>query len=78
MMQCPQNELVRNDMINQIKGISDGTGIYALEQNEDFFLMPLGGTVKGLSVEQMFNIWEISGNTINKIYMRIVRHVVKV
>ena len=71
-MQCPFNVREKEMMINRILCIKDGSGMHALNSGSDVIHVLLGGHIEGLSEEQMFNVWQISGEFIVKIYRKIL------
>ena len=73
IMQCPANEEARRVMFDRILQIDDGTGRYALDNCDNVFNLILGSRIKGLSNEQLYPIWEITGEVVTRIYWNIVR-----
>ena len=72
VMQGPFNVQEKECMLNSISGIKDGSGIHALNSNTNILHVLLGGHIEGLSEEQMFNIWQMSGESIVKMYRKIL------
>ena len=67
VMQCPSNETEKRDMFEELGDIEDGSAVFAMENRENILNMILGSNVNGLSDEQMFTLWEITGMAVNKI-----------
>ena len=55
-------------MFDEICGIPDGTGALMLDHCDDVLSYLIGGQREDFSIEQMVNIWKISGKYINVMY----------
>ena len=55
-------------MFDEIRGIPDGTGALMLDNCDDVLSYLIGGQMEDFSIEQMVNIWKISGKYINVMY----------
>ena len=68
VMQCPALQVVKNQMFDEIRGIPDGTCALMLDHCDDVLSYLIGRQKVDFSIEQMVNIWKISGKYINVMY----------
>ena len=55
-------------MLNRLDEIEDGSGRFALESDNNLLHILLGCHIEGLSTDQLFDVWEISGVAIRNMY----------
>ena len=64
---------IRNSMFREIREIIDGTGALLLDRLNDVLSILIGGYAENYTIEQMENIWVISGKHINLMYGQNLR-----
>ena len=72
IMQCPNKETEKSQLLETVKSIPDGSGQYMIEHTDDIFAVLMGANYGDIPIECMFNIWEISGIHIVKIFNKVV------
>ena len=70
VLQCPEWQPIRNDMLYAIESIPDGSGQILLNSQCDLTLTLLGKPCADLTADQMDRIWETAAIHIAKMYDR--------
>ena len=67
-MQCPKLQTMRNEMMDTVGSIPDGSRVALLESQCNLVLILLGKYAEGYSLEQMVIIWAIASKYISMMY----------
>ena len=73
IMQCPNNEGTKEEMLDMIKALNDEAVDLILAQPQNLLGVLMGKHPEGVSFESMVKVWVISSKYIADIYRRIMR-----
>ena len=74
IMQCPANEMIRNEMFDAILVLPNDVGRELLADPNQTLLLLLGKTDVRFDIEHMLQFWAISAHYISRIYRITVRN----
>ena len=73
ILNCPETQILRDDMMEKIDGIVAGRGNYHQVTLVDRFYILLGTVIPGLDINQMVEIWLTSALYISNMYKQRVK-----
>ena len=73
ILQCPFNEPELRKLDVDLRQLQDGSGVYALDSADNLMCLALGQSIQDLSEFQMYNIWEITGQCVVSIYLKVIK-----
>ena len=73
IMQCPNNEGIKKEMLDVIKALNEEAVDHILAQPQNLFGVLMGRHPEGVPFETMVKVWVISSKYVADMYRRVMR-----